>query len=619
MTEHHIMEATDRINIRPYARTGYQAVNVHCHDAADGDVRAQLWHNDPAIAGLDMRVGDFADSVGRAIIHNTCLQKLVYRIDPEDSAEELSSFCSQLARNRSIEHLTVCGFYHSHLDLFSILSPFFEHNRNLRCIEITQRDMSLRVPSLVSTLMQSRSNRFERIDLFASHLGDVNAIVLINTLIATPGLCYLLELGLAANAIGRLGCTSVCNLLKNSESNLHRLDLSSNDLDDECIINLSDALRKRSNLNVLDLRYQRLTTPGGWIVFSTLLSNPECSLEAICLSENKIGDLCSKSLGNSLAINHTLKRIDIGECTDVTSTGWRGFLKCLSSPVSALEVLEIYKCGINDDGARLIFAALRKNTSLRKLNMSNNKLITYVGWLKSFRLCLGSGLVLEDIDLSENNINDRGAAMLVNLLLRSRSVSSLSIHDNYHITDRGWSTLADVLLPTSSSRLEMLSLGLYGCEYTADSRINDGVLISFANRLQINTTLKVLKFGGFAKFTKTGWESLKSTLCNESNVNSTYNSNHTLIDFQCGHRLINVPYDVRKLLLANRDEGKHAVSRRKILDCHFPVAESSIQIFSSVPATVLPNVFSWIGYKRSYRDELSLMYSLVRHMSWMSW
>jgi Ran GTPase-activating protein (RanGAP) involved in mRNA processing and transport len=616
MTEH-VVEATDRIDIRPYALTGYQAVNVHCYDAADDDVRARLLHNDPDIAGLDMRVGDFADSVSRAIIHNTCLQKLVYRLDPRDPVEELSSFCSQIARNRSIEHLTVCGFHHSHLDLFSILSPFFAHNHNLRCIEVTQRDLSMRVPSLVSALMQSRSNRLERIDLSASHLGDVQATFLINTLIATPGLCYLLELGLAANAIGRLGCTAVCNLMKNSESNLHRLDLSGNDLDDECIINLPDAWRKRNSLNILDLRYQRHTTSGGWIVFSTLLSNPECSLETICLSLNKIGDVGSKSLGNSLAINHTLKRIDIGECTDITCTGWRGFLQGQSSPVSALEVLEIYKCDIDDDGARLIFAALCNITSLRKLNMSNNKRITYAGWLTSFRLCLGSGLVLEDLDLSENNIHDGGAAMLVNLLLMSRSVSSLSIHDNYHITDRGWSTIADVLLPTSSSRLEMLSLGLYGCEYPADSRINDGVLIRFANRLQINTTLKVLEFGGFAKFTKTGWESLKSALCNESNINSTYNSNHTLIDFQCGHRHIGVPYYVTTLLWANEDENKYAVSRRKILDCHFPFGESSIHIFSSVPATVLPNVFSWIGFE-SDRNALSLMYSLVRHMSWMS-
>lgn len=594
---------------------GYQPPDVHCYEGVDEGVHQLLLEDNSAVAGLDLCLNDFDGNVGRAISHSTRLLKLVCCIIPMDPVEELSSMFKQLAENRSIEHLTVRGFRHPEVDLFSILSPFIAHNHNLRCIEIKNSDMSMRVPSLLSTLMQPRTSRLERIDLFASRLGDVQATFLINTLIAMPGLRYLLELGLAANKIGRKGSSSLCHLLKNSESNIHLLDLQGNELDDECIINLNDALGEKSTVKVLYLGYQRHLTSRGWLAFFAFVSTPACLLETASLVHISIDDIGFTSLGNSLAINHTLKHLDIGQCSGITTTGWRGFLDCLNSPDLALEILEIYTCNINDESALLIFAALSTKTSLKKLNISCNHSITRSGWVNCFRSSLNSGLFLEDIDLSKNSIDDEGIAMLVGLLFNSGLVSSLSVHDNYAVTNLGWAALVDVLLPDSHSKLETLSLGIFEGECPIESIIDDDVMISFANALQNNENLKVLKFGGHAEISENGWDAMKSTIIDKSSIDCTYNSNHTLLDIQLGSLTFEVPSDLKMFLELNSYE-KNAAARQKILLCHFPSAASSVHAFGSMEATVLPFALSWMG-RENDQNEFSLVYSLVRHMSWL--
>lgn len=345
------------------------------------------------------------------------------------------------------------------------------------------------------------------------------------------------------------------------------------------------------------------------------MSTPACSLETVSLVNTSIDDIGFMSLGRSLAINHTLKHLDIGQCSGITTTGWRGFLDCLNSPDLALEILEIYTCNINDESAVLIFAALSKKTSLKKLNISCNHGITSAGWVDCFRSSLNSGLFLEDIDLSKNGIDDEAIAMLVGLLFNSGVVSSLSVHDNYSVTNLGWANLVDVLLPDSHSKLETLSLGIFEGECPIESIIDDDVMISFANALQNNETLKELKFGGHAEISETGWDAMKNTIIDKSSIDSTYNSNHTLLDIQLGSSTFEVPSDLIMSLELNRNE-KHAAARQKILLCHFPSAASSVHAFGSMEVTVLPFALSWIG-RENDRNEFSLVYSLVRYMSWL--
>ena len=65
-------------------------------------------------------------------------------------------------------------------DIFQILTPFFEFNHKLRCIELTTSTLSKsHMTSLVSLLLKS-GNQLERIDLSDNYIGDEQASNLIN-------------------------------------------------------------------------------------------------------------------------------------------------------------------------------------------------------------------------------------------------------------------------------------------------------------------------------------------------------------------------------------------------------------------------------------------------------
>jgi hypothetical protein len=82
----------------------------------------------------------------------------------------LPEFLRGLARNRSIEHLAIDECYFSYNPI-EIISPFFMHNRNLRCIEINTCDLSRYFPSFLLALSACETNQLERIHLQDNNLG----------------------------------------------------------------------------------------------------------------------------------------------------------------------------------------------------------------------------------------------------------------------------------------------------------------------------------------------------------------------------------------------------------------------------------------------------------------
>lgn len=109
--------------------------------------------------------------------------------------------------------------------IFSIITPFIEHNVNLRCIEISLTPL-IRISSVISALLSSGTNRLERLCLHGGvHMGDERAADLINALISMPGLHTLVDLDLGYNGVGRQGLVALSELLIYSECRVHSLEL----------------------------------------------------------------------------------------------------------------------------------------------------------------------------------------------------------------------------------------------------------------------------------------------------------------------------------------------------------------------------------------------------------
>ncbi|KAL7426459.1 hypothetical protein ACHAXH_000989 [Discostella pseudostelligera] len=595
--------------------------------------------------------------------------------DPSIYAEllpgEVSTFFKRIAKNRSIELLALEFLDFSRLDIISILAPFFKHNHNLRCIKISGFDVSKRILSLVPILLRSKTMRLERVDFSHSRLDAKSASDLINALAAMPGLCHLLDLFLTCNAIGREGCTALSNLLKNSSCNIHRVNIHANNLDDKCMEVLSSGLVANRTIKVLDLGHNNLIASNGWRDFSAYLTNPICSVVEIVLRENNIGDEGVISIGNSFASNQVLKlkSLDLSSCTSISSTSWIG----LSAGLRSLKIENLLLCStdIDDDGAVAIISALAKNSSLKTLDMKTNLSISSVGWVLCFRMCLGSEFTLESLLVNDNNINDEGAAVLVESLATFTSLKTLDLGSNPSISAPGWKSffrsMLDSRFAPKALLLENNNMDNEGASIlvqlltatnavdTLSLRRNNSISMNgwrrFAEALQPSSVLKVLRLGATSQSAKNNsllvikfvaalswnaiveelllfeededpaiddgaWNALAKVLCNNSSIANIYSSNHTLqamvearesgLDF--------IPYDVFALMRMNRNKNKAEVVRSKILKDFFSDGANVGRTFADLAMTIIPSAICWIG---SDRVGFSAMYLLVRSMPWL--
>ena len=342
--------------------------------------------------------------------------------------------------------------------------------------------------------------------------------------------------------------------------------------------------QKKNSMKELDLGSQKLVNPTGWCTFSSiLLSNPNCSLTTINLADNLIGDEGAISLGNSMLTTGHLKRksvyLDLTLSKSITLAGWRGFSTCLSNNGSALIGRNLYLCNISDEMAAVIIGAAAESSSLKSLKMPMMESMTTAGWIQCFLLLAESDeFTLDEFDISDNSVDDVGAAILFNLLanstlkalgiasnisitpagwiacfqslvdsdtavktlwfdgnninyegavllsqlLPSFGTTHLDIHVNLLLSANGWSLFADVLLPESGSELNQLCIG-----NEDGNDIDDHVLTRFAHGLARNTSLHIFELYGVA-ISDRDWSALANALCDNSSIASICNSNHTL-------------------------------------------------------------------------------------------
>jgi hypothetical protein len=148
-------------------------------------------------------------------------------------------------------------------------------------------------------------------------------------------------------------------------------------------------------------------------------------------------------------------------------------------------------------------------------------------------------------------------------------------------------------------------------------------LAAMLRALEGNSTLKELDIGydsDDALFIDAWvWELFDRVLCDKTSIVNTYTSNHTLCefmiygywrDFRDEGGYSEVQDHVDYLLSVNENDNKGEVARQKILEHHFgDESADNINIFSSIPESVLVHAIEWIG-----RDELgrSFMYEFVR-------
>lgn len=183
-------------------------------------------------------------------------------------------------------------------------------------------------------------------------------------------------------------------------------------------------------------------------------------------------------LTNFEALNMSSNRL-------ITAAGWTSCFRLLLYSEFSLKELILNSNNVDDEGAELLINSLA-HTPLKTWEMEGNEAVTAAGWIACFRILLDSESSWENFSLGGNSIDDEGVARLVSLLASTSTVRSLKLSSNASITTHGWRSFADVLRPTSSSKLRELCIGTY-----EQAAINDDAIVFIASAIQNNNSLEV--------------------------------------------------------------------------------------------------------------------------------
>ena len=161
--------------------------------------------------------------------------------------------------------------------------------------------------------------------LYESDLQDGQLIDIITALSMHP---QLTELHLSNMEMGRNECTALSTLLRWTTTKLITLNLHGNNINDEEVEVLVDALTNVNTLQDLDLSSNEEITIKGWKAVSTLLEMPGSNLKELDVINNNIGDDGALVFANALANNSTVETLNLYG-NGITAEGWAPFSKLM--------------------------------------------------------------------------------------------------------------------------------------------------------------------------------------------------------------------------------------------------------------------------------------------------
>jgi Ran GTPase-activating protein (RanGAP) involved in mRNA processing and transport len=537
----------------------------------------QMESNDPTLTELDVGPSEVAGwtpahtlqviqpddgdwgAYGTAIGRNTSLRKLKCWNFHAIGLECIRSFLLGFALNRSIQQLS---FYNCDLSVFddswTMLIPFFVHNISFERLEV--RNSSPYIGS------------------------DVN-------------LCTVLR--------------NFDSLKEFYYSDVHNFGLVPVNRD-----GIVEALVGHISLKKLDLHNQ-IFGRGGCAALATILLNPICNLEALCLHSIELDDNGACVIARGLSGVITLRELMI--CHGwITENGWHAIFAALQRSRCRLEELYLWGISFNEAIVLSLSNALQTQiTTLKSLVLSScfdERNYSIAGWTALLPRLQEPSCELEKLDLSGNYFTDEMIGALTNALVSNSSLRELKLTNVFEeVTAEGWETLSSILRnPNSALRI----LDLRYC------LINDQVAIHFAHALVNNTMLQVLDLVENCEDEDEDirdYAAFVQMLCDNSTILSTYQSNHTL-ERLSGDDLYgncyesDLPVDVLSLLQINRENSVSQAARLKIINTHFSGVEINMLPFVEMNLSVRPRAVAWMAKDMHLYDLLRAMPSLLERV-----
>ena len=147
-----------------------------------------------------------------------------------------------------------------------------------------------------------------------------------------------------------------------------------------------------------------------------------------------------------------------------------------------------------------------------------------------------------------------------------------------------------------------------------ECEIDDDGFMSIFTALVGNSSLKELNVRYNGKIIDPEVSTyLSCVFCDKTSIERTYSSNHTLQSLRGYYSCADFRFDIigyfYSVLDMNKFEDKVEVARKKILNYHFSGGSGDLNVFATMPETLMPHVIAWIGRNKM---ESNLMFNFVR-------
>ena len=343
-----------------------------------------------------------------------------------------------------------------------------------RCVDLAESHLGVHSIKIISQLIY-KADRISRLNLSRNNLGDLgieilmkaikNSMSLISLNISSNNITYkggqiifedlseqqsIIDLNISSiegtnrNHLNYLGVINIEKFF-NKNKYIEKLNLSGNSIKDEGFISICKALKDNKNLEILNISNNDIHSQGLTQGLNLITS---CKITSLNLSQNKLQDTGIKILSNSLQFFPNLCKLNLSYC-GFEFNGFEYLIKSLSSfkTISNLNIsgnnlksknfekirsflesnsiknLNIAKCSLGNDSANILGDCLSNNETIRKLNISGNK-ISDIGF-KSFVKIFSHNSNIECFDCSQNLITDASAKNLVNYIKYNQHLKKL--------------------------------------------------------------------------------------------------------------------------------------------------------------------------------------------------
>jgi len=222
----------------------------------------------------------------------------------------------------------------------------------------------------------------------------------------------------------------------------------------------------------------------GCTAIGEVLKHPASKVKHLSLIKSQLDDNGLSIVCDSLLGNSTLKKLDLSD-NRITSVGWQRLLPVLQHPSCKLIELGLVRTGINDERANILGNALHGTSSLKELNLTSNESVSSAGWQRLFNQLSETTIV--HLQLVFNNIDDAGLAALATV----GSLNSLDLRRNQSITPSGWRTFF-ILLQRIRIQLKKLSI--------SGNNVGDEGIDALGKLLSTKALLKTLELNELSDY-----------------------------------------------------------------------------------------------------------------------